>query len=775
MFTPVTQVQYLTANEHEHIWNFDGQEDSAGKGMLTGAVLGSEIVRVRFQRATSYDETRYHLVDNAPGTLPYHSWIAVKGDEQWPDFLKDEEARAIIEPYLSEFSYSSDAIRLTRPLASEERIFGLGERTGSMDKRGQAFPIWNIDPHKGHDIHTLTMYTSVPFYLGLHASDARAYGVLLDCTGKVEVDFGKTNEREATLTVEGDTLTVYYFAGPTPSAVMRQYSELTGRMPLPARWTLGHHQCRWGYTSAEQVLNIAQELRERHHPTDALWLDIDYMDGYRNFTWNPETFPHPEQMNQQLHDEGIHLVTIVDPGTKIDDTYFVYQQGMQDNYFCAYPDGTLFKGNVWPGACYFPDFSQGRVRTWWGSLYETFLNQGVDGIWNDMDEPALTNMMVPDEPELTKTNTMDDDVLHKAGGNDPTGPDGPPQLHKFYHNAHGMEMARSTYEGLLKLRPDSRPFVLTRSGTAGVQRYAAVWTGDNWSRYADILMAIPMCLNLGMSGIPFVGMDIGGFWENSNGELLVRFAQLGAFMPFCRNHNAAGYHSQEPWAFGEPYESAYRKAIETRYQFMPYLYNLFSEAATSGAPVIRPLYYHYPQDEQACDVQDAFLVGDALLCAPIYEESATSRPVYLPSGLWFDYWTGNEYAGEGWSDIPAPLDSWPLLIRGNSILPTGPIMQYAGERPTDPLTFTCYMATDGLASYTLYEDDGTSQAYRNGAFAQISVNCRVTADSATVEIEERFDKYRPQREWYEVVVRVGSRMLKERVKAGQGKVIVSLE
>jgi alpha-glucosidase len=772
VFTIATHVHHLHTVGREHIWNIDGQENQQNSGMLVGTLLGAEIVRVRFLRGTQFDEARYQLVDDAPGTLPYHSWIVTKGDEQWPDYLDDADARALLEPYLHEFSFSPTAIRLTRSLESEERIFGLGERTGDMNKRGQAFPFWNVDPHKGHDIHTITMYTSVPFYLGLHRDSARAYGVLLDHTGRIQADFGKTNASEITLTVEGDSLTVYYFAGPTPADVMRQYTELTGHMPLPARWTLGHHQCRWGYTSAEQVLQIAHELRERHHPTDAIWLDIDYMNGYRNFTWDPETFPHPEQMTRQLHEQGIHLVIIVDPGTKIDDSYFVYQQAMQNNYFCTYPDGTLFKGNVWPGACYFPDFSQEQVRAWWGNLYETFLDQGVDGIWNDMDEPALTNMMVPDEPEITKTNTMDDNVLHRADGDDPIGPDGPPQLHKYFHNAYGMEMARSSYQGLSKLRPDSRPFVLTRSGTAGVQRYAAVWTGDNWSRYADILMAIPMCLNLSMSGIPFVGMDIGGFWETSNGELLVRFAQLGAFMPFCRNHNAINTQLQEPWAFGEPYESAYRKAIETRYQLMPYFYTLFHEASTTGAPIIRPLYYHYPQDELACDVQDAFLVGDALLSAPIYEEGVTSRQVYLPAGSWLDYWTGDEYPGDGWSEIPAPLDHWPLLIRGNSILPSGPLMQYANERPTDPLTFTCYMATDGLASYTLYEDDGTSQAYRNGAFAQTSVNCRVTADFITVEIEEQFNNYLPQREWYEIVIRVGSRVLRKRVKAGQGKVVV---
>jgi alpha-glucosidase len=503
------------------------------------------------------------------------------------------------------------------------------------------------------------------------------------------------------------------------------------------------------------------------------------MNGYRNFTWNPETFPDPSHMTRNLHERGFHLITILDPGTKIDDKYFVYQQGMQHDYFCRYSNGKLFTGNVWPGECVFPDFSRSEVRNWWGNLYSILLDQGVDGIWNDMDEPSLTKLLLPAEKieEATQepvihSNTMDNTVLHRAGGDDPTGPDGPPVMHQFFHNAYGMEMAGSTYEGLSRLRPNSRPFVLTRSGTAGMHRYAALWTGDNTSEWEHISLAIRMSLNIGMSGVSFVGPDIGGFWKASNGELLVRFAQMAAFMPFCRNHNAIGNPGQEPWAFGEPYESAYRKAIEARYSLLPYLYTLFHEASTNGSPIIRPLYYHYPGDEQACDSENEFLIGDALLSAPITEAGLTSYTVYLPEGLWFDYWDGTGYPGETTSEIPAPIDRWPLLVRSNSILPMGPVMQYIDQQPTDPLTFTCYMATDGLASYTLYEDDGNTQAYRNGTYATTSVSCRVEPDRVTVRIDEQHSNYRPQREAYEIIVRVGSRVLQQRVKAGQGTAIV---
>lgn len=797
MFTEVTQREYLGTKGRENIWQ--AKEDA--NLLLSGALLGGEIIRVRLFRGNEVTQVlhalqdnsasllRYQLADGGPGTLPYHSWIVARGDEEWTGSLSQAQALSTIEPYLQGFAFSDSSLRLKRPLASEERVYGLGERTGPMNKRGQAFPIWNIDPHKGHNPKTENMYTSIPFYLGLSNAEGTAYGVLIDHTGRTEMDIGKTERTSVQMTIEGDNLVVYFLVGPKPWDVMRQYTELTGHMPLPPRWAIGHHQSRWSYASQQQVEQVASQTRARYHPCDGIWLDIDYMDGYRNFTWKREAYPQPETMARDLHQQGLHLVTIVDPGTKIDEHYFVYQQGMEQDYFCRFVNGAIFVGNVWPGACVFPDYSRSEVREWWGNLYKILLDQGVDAFWNDMNEPALTDMMVlknpapadtpgvDDQTKLSppaKSNTLADDVLHLADGDQPTGPDGGPTLHKFFHNAYGMEMARSTYEGLLRLRPGQRPFVLTRSGTAGVQRYAAIWTGDNTSQWTHIPMAITMCLNIAMSGVPFVGVDIGGFWESSNGELLVRYAQLGALLPFCRNHNAIGNPDQEPWAFGEPFESAYRTAIETRYHLMPYLYTLFEQAARSGAPIIRPLYFHYARDEQACEVEDAFLVGERLLSAPVYEQGATSRRVYLPAGTWIDFWNGNEYPGEGWSNIEAPLGNWPLLIRGNSILPTGPAMQYVDQYPTDPLTFTCYMTTDGEASFTLYEDDGSTLAYQSGTFAETTISCSVTPDVTTVEIDEHFNAYRPQRETYVVIVKVGSKTLMKSVKAGQGKIAIRL-
>ena len=780
-FSPLISLHFLKQEGKEHYW-CTGENPTPA--LLAGSLLGSDIVRVRLLRQSHCDTTRYQVVDGGNGTLPYHSWIVTKGDEQWSPLDRNIDIQACLQPYLQGFAYSPTELRLSRPLMPNEHLYGFGERTGKMNKRGQAFPVWNMDFPSQHDDQVISMYTSIPFFTVIDSETGRAYGILVDHTSRVDMDLGKTEPQVASMTVEGDSLVVYFFAGPTLADILRQYTELTGHMPLPARWTLGYHQCRWGYISEEQVEHIASRLRTGRHPCDALWLDIDYMDGYKDFTFDPKRFPHPAQMMNRLHKQGFHVITILDPGVKVDADYDIYQQGLEHGYFCCYPNGEPFIGSVWPGPCVFPDFSRSEVRAWWGSLYQRLLDQGVDGIWNDMDEPALTTWPIPavtkspdeekeDDPFIWR-DTMKPEVLHRAGGDHPTGPDGPAVSHRFFHNAFGMQMARATYEGLLKLRPNSRPFVLTRSGTAGMQRYAALWTGDNTSKWEHIRLAIRMCLNIGMSGVAFVGVDIGGFHEACHGELLVRFTQLGAFMPFCRNHNATGNPGQEPWAFGEPYESACRKAIEVRYTLLPYLYTLFQQASVDGIPIIRPLFFHYPQEKQAYDIETEFLIGDSLLSAPISEPGATSRSVYLPGGTWFDYWDGTVYTGQTTYDIAAPLDRWPLFVRGNSIIPTGPVMQYVDQHANDPLTFTCYMTFDGQAVYTLYEDDGNTQAYYHGHFAKTTVSCHIDKGVVSVKIEEDHKNYQPQRKEYNIIVYVDGHRLQQRVKAGRGNAIIKL-
>lgn len=769
MFHTLQNLHFVRQQGLHFLWL--GHDQNGQACTLTATHLGHEITRVILRRSDQADEQRYQLASGAPGTLPYHSWMVEKGDEAWP---VNTQELTTPDRYLSAFFLSETALRLASPLSEQTHIYGLGERTGAMDKRGQAFPVWNVDPPAQHTLQTVTMYVSIPFYLSLDNGTGQAQGVLVDHTGMVSVDLDREQPGSAHLTIEGDILPVYFFAGPTPADVLRQYSELTGRMPLPPRWSLGYHQCRWSYASAARVQEIASTLRARRHPCDAIWLDIDYMDGFRDFTWHPEHFPEPARLSQALHQQGLHLVTILDPGIKHAETDMAYQQGQAADYFCRYPDGTSFTGGVWPGDCVFPDFSRQEVRHWWGNLCAHLLDVGVDGLWNDMNEPAMTNLLSRQSTEMLHGKTMDSDVLHLAGGAQSSGPDGQTVPHRIFHNAYGMEMARASYEGQRRLRPDGRPFVLSRSGTGGIQRYAAIWTGDNTSRWEHISLAITMCLNLSMSGVPFIGIDIGGFWQDSNGELLVRFTQAAALLPFCRNHSAQQTQDQEPWAFGEPYESACRAAIELRYRLQPYLYTLFADAARTGAPIIRPLYYHFPQDEQASQSEQAFLLGESLLSAPISRKGAHEREVYLPAGTWFDYWTGQRYQGGQSYTIPVTLTQWPLFVHANSILPQGPLMQYTGELPVDPLTIHCYLAGEGQASYTLYEDDGETQEHTRGVFAETFITCTAQQNQVSVSLEERFTRYRPERTWYEIVVHHNERELTARARAGEGQVQLTL-
>lgn len=769
MFSAITNWRALPGAEQTRYWQ--GHDTLNRPYTLGETLLGPAITRLLLCRGLQPERERYQLASGARGTLPYHSMIVDTGDESW----SQTPARpSWLESHLATFAASETRLRLQLPLAQHVHLYGCGERTDALDKRGLAFPIWNADPPTPYSAQTATMYTSIPFYVSLDSASGEARGVLIDHTGLLDADLGQSQPDQVTLTIAGERLAVYFFAGPTPSEVLRQYSALSGRMPLPPRWALGYHQSRWSYTSAWQVRTLAATLRARRHPCDAIWLDIDYLDGFRNFTWNAATFPQPRALIEELRSQGLRLVTIIDPGTKVDSAYSVYQEGLARDYFCRYPDGELFLGSVWPGVCVFPDFSRQQVRHWWGTLYRAYVELGVAGIWNDMNEPALTGVSAENGNEQLYGRTMDGSVIHQAGGEDGNGPDGPPLPHRLFHNGYGMQMARATYEGLQRLQPAGRPFVLSRSGTAGIQRYAAIWTGDNTSQWEYIAQAIATCLNLSMSGVPFVGIDIGGFWGNASGELLVRFAQLGALLPFCRNHSARESTWQEPWAFGESCENAYRRAIELRYRALPYLYTLFVAAARNGAPVIRPLAYHYPRDERACQVSDELLLGETLLCAPVYEAGAEERPVYLPAGEWFHYWSERVYQGGQTYQVAAPLEHWPLFVRANSILPLGPLLQYTDERPTDPLTIHCYLSQQGEASYTLYEDDGATQAYTEGTFAETLITCQASAQGASVEIEERFARYRPAREWYEIVVHLQTRVLTARLQAGLGNVSIGL-
>jgi alpha-glucosidase len=587
--------------------------------------------------------------------------------------------------------------RSRHELLPAERIFGCGEKTGVFNKRGQALGFWNTD-NPSHTYLNSEIYVSIPFFLS--SRPGAHYGIFWDNTHRTHFNFGHgAAENETRLESSHGEVDFYFLAGASVPALVREYTELTGRLGLPPRWALGYQQCRWSYLSAAEVLEVAKGFRDRGIPADVMYCDIDYMDGFRVWTWNPKTFAKPRELIRQLAQLNFKLVTIVDPGVKNDDHFPVCRQGKEQGMFIRKPDGQWFTGPVWPGECVFPDFTDPRVRAWWGQWHQDFLDLGVAGFWNDMNEPAVWS--APDG------GTMPLDLPQCYEGQWTT--------HARAHNVYGLTMARASYEGVRQLRPDERPFIITRSAYAGVQRYSMVWTGDNHSTWEQLALSIPQCLNLSLSGVAFCGPDVGGFSWDCTGELLARWTQAGAFFPFFRNHTAQGTRRQEPWTFGAEVERICRDAIRQRYRLLPYLYNLFHEASTTGAPVMRPLFWEFPDDEHGYAVEDQFLLGPALLVAPILKAGARQRAVWLPAGApWYEWGTNRQQAGGQYVTARAPLDKIPVYVRAGTILPTTADIEHTGAQVKE-IVLQVYPGVK-TAGY-LYEDDGASFAFERGEYS----------------------------------------------------------
>jgi len=618
------------------------------------------------------------------------------------------------------FDAATGAIETSKLRSAFELYYGFGEKALPLSRHQQYMTMWNSDT-PGYAPGLDPIYQTIPFFIAL--SEGRSYGVFFDNTWRSYFDMGKTDPARYTFGADGGELDYYVFAGDaerSPAAVLRDYTALTGRGALPPLWALGYQQSRYSYTPDSQVRQIAQTFRAKRIPADVIYFDIGYMDDYRIFTWSPKDFPDPDKLLGDLHDDGFHAVTIVDPGVKVDAHYPIYSAGQREHVFTRTSSGDELHAAVWPGTCAFPDFTNPAARAWFGSLYSGFLDQGVDGFWNDMNEPGVFVPPNSDEPALVHDprKTFAADAVHDGDGD--TGP------HARYHNVYGMQMARSTFEGLRRLRPQQRPFVLTRAGYAGVQRYSAVWTGDNASTWDHLALTIPMLTNLSISGVPFVGADIGGFTGAPSGELYTRWLQAAALTPFMRSHSAIDKPQREPWTHGARFEAINRASIELRYVLLPYLYTLFAQSEASGIPPMRPLWFEYPRDPRALLRDDEFLVGRDMLVAPVVHEGETTRPVYFPKGEdWRDWWTGRHYEGGSSADISAPLERLPLFVRVGASVPTQPVVQHTGEMKRAPLTFTVALGADGAG--VAYEDAGNGYGYRTGESRTLKASLRGTA------------------------------------------------
>ena len=607
-------------------------------------------------------------------------------------------------------------VRCWKALHSEGRFFGLGDKTFGLDRRGRALTFWNADTY-AYAPEQDPIYKSIPFALTLAPAtppgsdgDERwtGGGLFVDNTHRGAMDLGAASGDDWTFGNSDGELRYYVFApGAGADALktpLRRYCDLTGHKPMPARWSLGYHQSRWNYHDAGYARWVAHEFRRRGIPLDCVHLDIGHMDGYRVFTWNPETFPDPAALTADLSALGVRTVVIVDPGVKVDPDYFAYQSGTEAEVFCMNPDGTPFTDTVWPGDVHWPDFSAPHARTWWAEQHRRYLDTGVTGFWNDMNEPAiLGGRDFPDDVRFAFSDR--DAATGETGGTD----------HREAHNVYGLLMARSTFDGLRHIRPDERPFLLTRACFSGSQRYAAAWTGDNVSTWEHLVLSLQICQSLSASGLAYCGPDIGGFAGKATPELFARWMQAGVLYPFMRTHYSHEEASeQEPWSFGPEVEEICRRAITLRYELMPTLYSAFAACAETAEPPMKALFLEHPEDpatHRSCDTQT--YLGPALMAAPVVEEGATAREVYFPDvdGGWTGFETATPHAGGQTQIVAAPLSTLPLFIRGGHVVALDPPMMHTDEFAPETLRLR---TAPGTGSTRLLFDDGISYAFEHG-------------------------------------------------------------
>lgn len=636
--------------------------------------------------------------------------------------------------------FHGSSFQVYKSMPQDEHYYGLGDKPGPLDRRGHSFSMWNTNAYAFQE-STDEIYKSIPFFMAFRAG--RATGVLFDNTFRTTFDFGQSNPKLYSFGSAGGPIDYYLMAGPEPKDVLLEYAWLTGFTPLPPMWALGYQQSRSSYFPQARVEEIASKLRQERIPADALYLDIDFQKDMRPFTVDQERFPDFARMIADLNREEFRVVAITDLHIAEAAGYAPYESGMAGDHFVHNADGSVYVGKVWPGNSVFPEFTRASTRQWWGRLYGPFVRDGVAGFWNDMNEPAV----------FSAEKTMPETVRHRI---DEPGFETRTATHAEIHNVYGMLNSRATYEGLLKLRPDERPFVLTRASYAGGQRYAWTWTGDNSSTWNHLRMTTPMLLNLGLSGFALSGADVGGFTGIPTPQLLTKWFEFGAFQPLFREHSSRRSGDREPWVDGPTEEDTRRRFIEARYRLMPYLYAAAENLSRTGMPIMRPLFMEYPHATADghpldADAGSEFLFGpDLLVAPPPNPEQKEAYDVKLPPGNWYDFWTGmpvrptTTIVGTKTGEKPHSVttrtvqpteDTLPVFVRGGAIVPMAPLVESTMEKPEGPLTLQVYPGDNCHGS--VYVDDGVSFAYRTGSFARIAMTCEVTPNGVVLQIGER--------------------------------------
>jgi len=686
------------------------------KGKLSNAhfqadIYSANIIRVRVKQGEAFHQFSYALSDT---TLPVFSDWKLRDDGQFI-LLETKAIQVQIEktPFFRVTFRNKDGIVINQDVAGRgfgtsfigerstlykvlqpgERFVGLGEVLGNLDKRGNGFTLNNTDTYKYGDPR-LSMYTSIPFYMGIHAQ--MVYGLFYHNTYKTFFNFGLSTPGFSSITADGGDADYFFIYDSSMAKIIEHYTSLTGRMPLPPKWSIGYHQSRCSYYPQQQVEIIAETFRRKELPIDCIVLDADYLQDYEPFRINKQRFPDMGGLAKKLRAMEIEITASVNPGIKRDSTYFAHHDGLKKDIFVKYADGTNYTAEIAPSLNNFVDFTNPKSRSWWIDNMKFLADNGIHGYWNDMNEPAVGGSYLPD-------NLLFDFDGRKANAMEAK-------------NVYGFQMARSSFESAVKYGNGRRPFVLTRSGFAGVQRYAAVWTGDNTAKDEYLLGGTLLNTQMGLSGVPFVGDDIGGYIGPATKELFTRWMQVGMFSPFARNHKEAYAHSNEPWSFGEETEGISKAFMEFRYRLMPYLYSSFYEASKTGMPIVRSLCMDDPFDEKVYHplYQYQFMCGPALMVVPV-SSSEKAKSYYLPSGKWYNIYTDEILDGSKEYTSPVPFHQIPVFVKASSVIPMQSTVQSTREKPSDTLIVHVYYGGHE-SSYTFYEDDGETMAYKAGVY-----------------------------------------------------------
>jgi len=729
-------------------------------------VLAPDLIRVRLGKGTTLG--------------PDYSWAVIKTD--WSQVnaqitgdkgsykirTSEIEVRIELNPFRVAFydlagrliskdkdslgaAWDGSSFRCWKSMPPDEHYFGLGEKTGPLDKRGHSYVNWNTDP-AAYNALTDPMYETVPFFVGVR--QGKAYGIFFDNSYRSFFDMGADSSDTYSFGAEGGELNYYFFYGPDPHKVITRFTDLVGRAEMPPRWTLGYLQSSAHYYPDSTFYSLADNFRSRHIPCDGLFFDTQHMNGNRDFTWDNTGFTGPPKLLSDLQQKGFHSFAILDPGVKEEQGYSVYDRGMAGDHFLKRKNGDVYVGQIWPGASVFPDFTSQEARAWWASEAANFAKNGFSGFLTDMDEPTVDALL---RSKGWIPAAFDPDVTYYDHGLKT--PDAK------NHNIYGLLMSEATRDGLLQYQPNVRPFVITRATYAGGQRYAGQWTGDNLATWEDMNASLRLIQSMGTAGLVFTGSDVGAFVNIPDPELYTRWLESSIFNPFFITHSGEKEQRLDPWSFGPQWEAINRRTIEMRYRLRPYLYTTYYQATQTGIPVVRSLPLEFPDDPRVFDETPAkelseFLFGEDILAAPVITPGKTSRKVYLPRGTWYDFASGRAYTGPTNITVDAPLEVIPMFVRGGAIIPTQQVVQFDNEAPIDPLTFEVYPGES--SSHEYYEDDGISLDYQRGGYLHERITAVDADSSLTISATDLSGKYVPP---------ARSLLLKVHAQAGAAKTI----